>query len=117
MAKQKKTNRMPWHVRQGDVFIELVAREPAVGDEIPRDATGRVILAAGEVTGHHHAIRAPGVCHLRAEGVSPYTVLRVTDEGALLEHEEHAPIALPPGTYRVSIQREYSEQEIHNVAD
>ena len=102
--------------RQGDVLI--VRDDAAKGtEEIARDERGRVVLAAGEVTGHHHAIRNPNVCHLRAEGVSAYTVLRVNDEGALLEHEEHATIALPPGNYRVSIQREWLGEESARVAD
>ena len=113
---KKKIKALPFMIRQGDVFVEATTDTLDASKEIPRD-NGAVVLAYGEVTGHSHQIRSPNVCHLRAEGVSAYTVLRVTDEGALLEHEEHAPIALPPGTYRVSIQREYSEQEVRNVSD
>jgi len=32
-------------------------------------------------------------------------------------HEEHGPISLEPGTYRVWIQREYSPEAIRRVLD
>ena len=34
-----------------------------------------------------------------------------------LTHDEHGPITLEPGVYKVRIQREYSPEAIHNVAD
>ncbi len=37
--------------------------------------------------------------------------------GATFVHEEHGPVTLPPGDYEVTIQREYSPEEIRNVAD
>jgi hypothetical protein len=102
--------------RQGDVLIRRVRALPKDrGAEIARDDRGRLILAAGEATGHHHAIDAlaarlfrgekPGVCYLLLE------------EPATLGHEEHAPIALAPGNYEVIRQREYSPEAIRNVAD
>lgn len=100
---------------QGDVMIERVAKRN-VGAEIPRER-GLVILAKGEATGHHHSIEAkearlfageiPGVCYLLIEGEQP----------VMLTHQEHGPIALDPGMYRIEIQREYSPQAIRNVAD
>lgn len=99
--------------RQGDVLLIRDDEAPATGIEVPRDK-GRVILAYGEVTGHAHAIRNPNVCQLRNEG---HTVLRVDDVSALLEHEEHATIELPPGRYRVVIQQEYEPEAYRNVAD
>ena len=99
--------------RQGDVLV--IRDDKATGGEaIPRDK-GRVVLAYGEVTGHAHAIRNPNVCQLRNEG---HTILRVDGPAsALLEHEEHATIELPPGNYRVVIQQEYTPEEYRNVAD
>jgi hypothetical protein len=37
--------------------------------------------------------------------------------GALLTHEEHAPIPLPAGAYRVVRQREYTSEQVRDVAD
>jgi len=102
--------------RQGDVLIMKIDRRPhGAWKEEPRDEQDRVILAAGEVTGHHHAIRNPNVCLLRAEGVSD-AVMTVARE-CLLEHEEHAPIAIPPGEYVVRIQREWDGALSRAVAD
>jgi hypothetical protein len=99
--------------RQGDVL--LIRDDTAEGGaEIPRDK-GAVVLAYGEVTGHSHAIHNPNVCQLRNEG---HTVLVVEgDAVAQLVHEEHAPIELPPGRYRVQIQQEYTPEDYRNVAD
>lgn len=103
-------------VRQGDVLLvpvdaELAAELAADARPLPR-ATGRVILAEGEVTGHAHAIRAAGATLLAA---GPDRFLRVTAPVSL-DHEEHAPISVGPGTYRVVIQREYVPPEISPVA-
>lgn len=101
--------------RQGDVLIQRVDALPnAKTEEIPRE-NGRVILAHGEVTGHAHAIRAPGVCFLRAEGTTD-RFLQVSAVSAL-EHEEHSTISLPPGSYRVRIQREYDGALSREVVD
>ena len=102
--------------RQGDVMIERVDAIPAGAKEVARDK-GDVILAYGEVTGHAHRISDPGVCLLSCgEGAERY--LTVAGE-AFLTHEEHATIPLGPGTYSVSIQREYDweSEATRNVAD
>ena len=92
--------------RQGDVLIHRIDREPAATTEIPRE-DGRVVLAHGEVTGHAHAFRDPGVCSLRAEGVH-YDILRVA-EGIVAElaHEEHTHHQVSGGTYEIRIQQEW----------
>lgn len=102
-------------VRQGDVFVES-CEKPAERDLKPVDLDkGRVILAYGEVTGHAHAISGR---HAKLFDVRGWVdrLLVVTKATALM-HEEHSRIKLPPGTYRVKRQREYSPEEIRNVAD
>ena len=103
--------------RQGDVLLVQV-------DEIPSDATpckveGDVILAYGEVTGHAHRLEAGTVKPLAKGGVWEPTAERFIQvlEGAVLRHEEHGSIPIPKGRYRVVQQREYSPEEIRNVAD
>ena len=116
MTKRKAEKTMRALYRQGDVLIEAIDEAPAGSwEEIPREG-GRVILAAGEATGHHHAIRDPGVCFLRADGVFE-RILDVMDPTALLKHEEHAEISLPKGKYSVVIQQTYTPAEIKNVQD
>jgi len=100
--------------RQGDVFLEPVQKIPAKVKSIARVA-GRLILAEGEVTGHHHAIADREAELLVDDAEQVY--LRIMAAPAQLTHEEHATIAIPPGHYKVVIQREYSPLAIRNVAD
>ena len=43
--------------------------------------------------------------------------LEVTVERATVAHEEHGPITLPRGSYRVWRQREYSPEAVRPVRD
>ena len=93
--------------RQGDVFIERIEHLPPGLTQVPRDR-GRLVLAYGEKTGHAHVVKG------RAELLSRHIddpeedrFLHVEGEATLV-HEEHGPIPLPPGDYRVTLQREYT---------
>lgn len=101
-----------FHVRQGDVLVMAAPKELNVGGVLPRDNRGRVILAAGEVTGHHHAI-ADKECELRTiEGTDDRFLRIMAASGVDLVHEEHSTITLPPGDYVVRIQREYTAKDM-----
>ena len=110
-----KTNNMKnqTQFRQGDVLIERVDTIDTT-QRMPRE-NGRVILAHGEVTGHAHAISAPDVDQY--VGAVDATHLEVKTAVAMLQHEEHHTIEIPAGNYRVTRQREYTPEEIRNVAD
>lgn len=104
--------------RQGDILLV-----PAWGEQlsesarpVARDARGRLVLALGEATGHAHAVAAPDAQLLAEPGEVDRRFLRIVTE-ALLTHEEHAPIPLPPGLYEVVRQREYLPAGIRDVAD
>jgi hypothetical protein len=99
--------------RQGDVLIEQVDDGTVKGEKMqPRD--GRVILAYGEATGHHHSIAVEDVAlAVEDDGVMFLKTIR----DSVVSHQEHDPISIPAGTYRVTRQREYSPDEIRNVAD
>ncbi len=92
--------------RQGDVFLRSVTVIPSDAQPVER-VGGRVILAAGEVTGHHHAMSDAGVELLEHEN---RRYLRVPTTSAL-RHEEHTQIGVAPGLYEVIIQREYDDAE------
>lgn len=102
--------------RQGDVMIRQVAALPALAiDSTPK---GRIVLAHGKVTGHAHAI---GEGEAREftwadEGKAARRFLSVM-QAAVVRHEEHAAIPLSAGFYEIVQQREYSPEEIRNVAD
>lgn len=101
-------------LRQGDVLIERIPTIPVTATPKALDR-GRAVLAYGEVTGHAHALE--GALAELFEDRDGTLYLRVTGAGAGVEHEEHARIALAPGEYRITHQREYTPTEIRRVAD
>ena len=96
--------------RHGDVFLAPVAQIPDDARALPH-----CILAEGELTGHSHRIRESGTATLYERSGERF--LSVSAEMATLIHQEHAPISLPRGLYRVWIQREYSPEAIRRVVD
>lgn len=104
--------------RQGDVLIVPL-------DALPVDARPRsqgsdgVVLATGEATGHAHAIRDGAVRKydwLAAQEAPSQHLLEVL-EPCTVTHEEHDPIPLSPGLYRVIRQREYRDGVVEDVVD
>lgn len=79
--------------RQGDVVIRKLAKTYA--DDVQEHQS---ILARGELTGHAHRL-TDGEWQCDGE-----TLVVITY--ALLEHEEHSTIRLPPGVYEIFQQRE-----------
>lgn len=85
--------------------------------ELPTQAKRRpnLVLAYGEVTGHSHRIKEQDAAELwEANGT---LFLKVVADRATVIHEEHAPVTLPRGLYRVWRQREYTPQAIRVVRD
>jgi hypothetical protein len=104
--------------RHGDVLIAQIAALPASEQLAPRHNT---ILARGEITGHSHRIAEAGAVQLWEQvGVNNQfgeLFLQVTAEQATVVHEEHRPITLARGLYRVWMQREYHPTAIRKVVD
>lgn len=96
--------------RHGDVLITSVSALPE-GAQPRSGAT----LAYGEVTGHSHRFAEPSRVALWTSGLDLF--VQVIDEQATLIHEEHKPIVLTRGTYRVWKQREYTPTAIRTVVD
>ena len=103
------------HYRQGDVMIRKVKAIPTDAKRLHPE--GRIILAAGEVTGHHHAIALMEGIQIEAYEKDGKTYLHIEGGDAVLGHEEHGKITLGPGIYESWIQKEYTPEEIRNVAD
>lgn len=111
--------------RQGDVLLTRIAALPIGLAMARRDTLGRIVLALGETSGHGHCIRDAHVTGLRMAGSEDVDYIEVGGSGpATLNHEyesgalaEHLPITLPPGTYKVTRQREYSPQGIVRATD
>jgi len=99
--------------QQGDVIIKIT-------DEIPGDATKVLraprgfVLAEGEATGHAHVIEE-SIAMYEKDGI----LYLVVDKPVTVKHEEHKPIDLDRGMYKVNIVREYDpfEEEVRNVGD
>lgn len=103
-------------IRQGDVLLVPISEIPKRDNRKPERATGgRIVLARGEATGHHHSV-PKGAATLVRSIDEEWAYLQV-HEPVELEHQEHAPIQLSPGDYEVRRQREYSPAEIRNVLD
>src|SRR5262245_29715987 len=104
--------------RQGDVLLIPIdpTSLPARRNPEARDERGRLVLAYGEATGHAHVVADPTAVLLADDDEINRRFLVLAAE-ALLTHEEHAPIPLPAGAYRVIRQREYTPTAIRDVAD
>jgi hypothetical protein len=99
---------MMW--RHGDILIAGIESVPKHAKPMPG-----AILAHGEVTGHSHRMETPEGINLWSVGETIF--LQVVEVSAKLIHEEHAPIELPRGFYRVWRQREYTPTAIVRVSD
>lgn len=105
-------------VRQGDVFLEVIESVPS--DALPVDNRGDIVLALGEFTGHSHRFKAGSVTAFRnpLDPLGGQQYIITGDVPAKLLHEEHESKVFPSNmNFRVWIQREYSPEEIRNVAD
>ena len=114
---------MPKLYAQGDLLIEQVVDTSPTGVICSASPDGAVVLAEGETTGHRHAIH-DRVVMFRDDGLArdiPAGLyvghVRVEGPTARLEHDEHDPITLPRGTYRVRRQRELEPKEARIVVD
>ncbi len=103
-------------LRQGDVCLVEVKQIPKNAVEQP--VGKKLILAMGEVTGHHHRFEFLD----RADGVKLYHVgaeryLHVAGITLDLLHEEHDTVKVRPGKYLIPNQVEYTPAELRRVAD
>lgn len=97
--------------RHGDVLVMPITTSPTNLQPLPSQ-----ILAWGEITGHSHRIAERGAAELYRRDADTL-FLHITAPQATLVHEEHKPIVLQQGWYRVWFQREYSPQAIRRVVD
>lgn len=108
---------------QGDILIERVADVVPTKAVQTAKADEPVVVAEGEATGHRHLF-LDGVAMFRDDGLArdvPGNLyvghLVVEPGGAQMLHNEHAPVKLTEGTYRVRRQREVEPQDVGIVAD
>jgi hypothetical protein len=104
--------------RQGDVLVMAIdhAALPSNLIDAPRDRNNRLVLARGEATGHAHVLTGERVV-MRCPPDQPETLYLLIEGYGRLVHEEHGPIGIPAGVYRVIRQREYEPGAIRPVND
>lgn len=98
--------------RQGDVLFKERACRPA-GKPVVRK-NGEIL--EGEATGHIHRVSPNCLATAEVYEIDGQLFLS-SEEGISIVHEEHHTLQLPPGNYEIVRQREYSPEEIRNVAD
>lgn len=92
----------------GDVILQKIEKLPDNFDQMKKEPNDA--LAYGEATGHLHKL-----FRMTDGGSAAFALKEDTDktkylnvyEPVLLKHQEHSPIVVQPGCYRISIQREY----------
>lgn len=96
--------------RQGDLLFTKASSVPK--GKVRKN--GHIL--EGEATGHIHRVGVLADAEVVECGEELY--LRVTAEGGVsIMHEDHAALTIPKGNWRIERQREYSPEEIRNVAD
>ena len=112
--------------QQGDVLLVAVPQKEVLNIKknyhikTHEDQEGKVVLAEGEATGHHHRFEIdrldPDVLissfHSRPRYFSRSLgrfpeYIHIEGGEATLYHEEHNPLTIKPGLYRRSIVREF----------
>ena len=110
-----RKGRIMFAYRHGDLLL-VATDKPGKGRTL-RPVNGRLVILEGEATGHAHTVspeHAELVIAAEAEGLRMWLTLTAPTE---LEHQEHATISLPPGSYEVIRQVEYEPAGLRTVAD
>jgi hypothetical protein len=103
--KEEKLKNKLLQIQHGDVLLQEVTNIPT--GAVLRPQENPIIVARGEQTGHKHVIQSDktrtwaltrnGVTELYLEIKAPVTIV----------HDEHKPLPIPTGIYRVGIVKEY----------
>lgn len=105
-------------IQQGDVLFLRINELPK-GMMLKRVdmKMGNYVFAEGEATGHHHSCLAdPGIeLYEDANG----TMWCTADKEITVTHQEHGPVTLSPGTYKVGriVEVDPFEDAVREVAD
>lgn len=93
-------------IQQGDVIIKEIDKLPEGVRPVPR-REGKIVVMAGEVTGHNHVMDSDkaalwvleknGIAQMYLEVAAPVTIY----------HDEHKPLLIPRGKYEIGRVQEY----------
>ena len=100
------------YYQQGDVIIEKIETLPQNLKSLPHR-----VLADGEVTGHKHVVAEEELSDLFVDENG--NLFLKTSGRTTVKHEEHKPITIEPGNYKIRRVQEYDhfEEEARNVRD
>ena len=99
--------------RQGDLLFKEVKKLPE-GGKVRK--SGHIL--EGEATGHVHRVDPTQLAEAEVLDCGAGLFMSVSAEGGVsIVHEDHHTLVLPPGSYEIVRQREYSPTEIRNVCD
>ena len=103
---------------QGDILVERTEAAAVSGEIVHAASGGSAAIAEGEATGHSHRL-AGAFTWYRDDALARDVPdglyvghLQVLGPAAQLTHEEHGPIALNEGTYRLRRQRQLEPTDI-----
>lgn len=122
MKKLKLSNdQMEECYQQGDILF--IRSNSPLGRTIKqnKEGNGQLIIAKGEASGHAHVIgtrqaKKTEIIQASAQIRDPFgrdeeiasgPRYLVAEAEVTVKHDEHKPLLLPPGTYRIGRQREY----------
>lgn len=105
-------------IQQGDVLINKINKLP-VGAMPVKKQKNKLILAEGEATGHAHVINCPPSTEDYQLYQKDGRLYLENKAIALLTHEEHKPVNIPPGAWEIDRVREYDHflEESRKVQD
>ena len=110
-------------IQQGDVLFFRTNDLPKGLKRKKAVRPGLATFAEGEVTGHHHSAVIEKIDGRKTDNITLYEKDGVlycsVRKETTVTHQEHKPVTLPMGDYRVGIVREYDpfEKEIRDVRD
>lgn len=91
--------------QQGDVTLELIQELPKGIKSVKAKERGFVLME-GKATGHAHCIAEtdPAICELYEKDGILYVK---ANKSVIIKHEEHNPMTLDPGIWKVGQVKEF----------
>lgn len=103
-------------IRQGDILVIPCPTIPASALPVAPQ-NGRLIVALGEATGHHHSFPIGPRIALFRDDVGGGALYLKASAPVALEHQEHSALVIDKGTHRVINQRTFAAGMARRVVD
>lgn len=116
-SSSNKEDEKKIYIRQGDVLLEKLNGATTIGkkEQLQLLIPNSKIVAEGELTGHNHSFAKDSqVLLFKEEGTStsstsgPQVLVVKEKAGATLSHQEHLPLIVPEGVYKIKGEVEYN---------